>query len=137
MATAMFPSEPWLRTLEQKLNTDGHYAAIAAKWEGDIFFDIQPDHRLTAAVGMYLDLWHGRCNGVVYGTLQDVERPPRFVLASSYANFAAILLGELNAMTAMLTNRLRVTGDLGYMMRNVPTVLDFVRCAHEITAQVL
>ena len=40
-------------------------------------------------------------------------------------------------MTAMLTNRLRVEGSLGYMMRNVPTVLDFVRCAREITIDIL
>ncbi|HET6846825.1 MAG TPA: SCP2 sterol-binding domain-containing protein [Anaerolineales bacterium] len=137
MAAVLFPSEAWLRILEQKLNSDEHYAAVAAKWEGDIFFDIQTDNRLAAPVGMYLDLWHGKCTGVAYGTLVDGKRSPRFILASSYANFAAILLGQLNAMTAMLTNRLRVTGDLSYMMRNVPTVLDFVRCAQEITTDVL
>jgi hypothetical protein len=36
-------------------------------------------------------------------------------------------------MTAMMTNKLRVRGNMGYMMRNVPTVLDFVRCAGENT----
>ena len=39
-------------------------------------------------------------------------------------------------MTAMLTNKLRVKGSLGYMMRNVPTVLDFVRCCQEVTASI-
>ena len=49
----------------------------------------------------------------------------------------AILLGTLDPMTAMLTSKLKVTGSMAYMMRNVPTVLDFVRCAREITTQIL
>jgi putative sterol carrier protein len=40
-------------------------------------------------------------------------------------------------MTAMMTNKLRVKGSLGYMMRNVPTVLDFVRCVQEVTTEIL
>jgi putative sterol carrier protein len=58
-------------------------------------------------------------------------------LRSQYANFASIVLGRMDPMTAMLTSKLKVDGSLGYMMRNVPTVLDFVRCAREITTDVL
>jgi putative sterol carrier protein len=36
-------------------------------------------------------------------------------------------------MQAMLTRKLSVQGNMGLMMRNVPTVLDFVRCAQEVT----
>jgi putative sterol carrier protein len=122
--------------LQQKLNADDHYASVAKNWEGDLFFDIQSDSRLAQSVGMYLELWHGACKRVAYGPLPDSKRPPRFVLASPYTNFAAVLLGEINPMTAMMTSRLRVIGDLGYMMRHVPTVLDFVRCAREITTDV-
>ena len=34
---------------------------------------------------------------------------------------------------AMLTRKLGVKGNMAVMMRNVPTVLDFVRCAGEVT----
>ncbi len=64
-------------------------------------------------------------------------RDPKFVLRAPYTNFTAILLGKMDPMTAMLTSKLKVTGSLGYMMRNVPTVLDFVRCAREITADII
>jgi hypothetical protein len=30
-----------------------------------------------------------------------------------------------------------VKGSMAYMMRNVPTVLDFVRCAREVTTEIL
>jgi hypothetical protein len=34
---AIFPSEEWLKGLEEKLNSDEHYAEIAKNWEGDLF----------------------------------------------------------------------------------------------------
>ena len=43
----------------------------------------------------------------------------------------------MNPMTAMMTMKLKVQGSMGYMMRNVPTVLDFVRVASEATEEIL
>ena len=137
MARAQFPSAGWLDALQLKLNTDEHYGVIARSWEGDLYFDIRSDGRLSRTTSMYLDLWHGRCRRVTFDAPLDPLRRPRFVLISSYSNFTAVLLGEMNPMTAMMTSKLKVDGDLGYMMRHVPTVLDFVRCAREITADVL
>jgi hypothetical protein len=37
----------------------------------------------------------------------------------------------------MVTRKLRVQGSMAYMMRNIPVVLDFVRCAREIDATFL
>jgi putative sterol carrier protein len=62
---------------------------------------------------------------------------PTFILSSSYNNITAILSGKLNPMTAMMTSKLKVKGSMGYMMRNVPTVLDFVRVVQEATEEML
>jgi putative sterol carrier protein len=132
-----FPSSDWLNALCSKLNDDDHYAQVASHWEGDLMFDIEPEGRLDAAVRMYLDLWHGKCRKVIYEPEPEMLVDPRFVLRAPYNNFAAILLGKLDPMTAMLTNKLNVSGSLSYMMRNVPTVLDFVRCAREITHTIM
>jgi putative sterol carrier protein len=40
-------------------------------------------------------------------------------------------------MTAMMTSRLKVKGSMSYMMRNVPTILDFVRVAQESTSKIM
>jgi hypothetical protein len=37
----------------------------------------------------------------------------------------------------MMTRKLNVHGNMAVMMRNVPVVLDFVRCAREVTSDVL
>jgi putative sterol carrier protein len=134
---AVFPSAEWLKALEEKLNQDARYNEIAKKWEGDLFFEIEPEGSLKQKLTFYLDLWHGKCRKVEYQAAPSAYPSPAFILRATYHNITDILTGKLNPMTAMLTNRLRVNGSLGYMMRNVPTVLDFVRCAQEVTKEIL
>ncbi|MDP1716058.1 MAG: SCP2 sterol-binding domain-containing protein [Anaerolineales bacterium] len=135
--SAIFPSEGWLKGLEVKLNSDEHYAEIAKNWEGDLFFNIEPEGTLTEALTFYLDLWHGKCRKAVYKPEASAYPKPAFTLTASYNNITAILIGKMNPMTAMMTMKLRVQGNMGYLMRNVPTVLDFVRVAGEATTEIL
>lgn len=135
--TGIFPSEEWLKGLETKLNSDQRYADIAKNWEGDLFFFIEPDGNLKEQLTFYLDLWHGKCRRVEYNPPPESHPTPTFTLTSSYKNITAVLSGNLNPMTAMMTSKLKVKGSMGYMMRNVPTVLDFVRCAQEVTGEIL
>jgi len=133
---AIFPSEEWLKELEAKLNSDSHYNEIARNWEGDLMFFIEPDGNLHERLTFYLDLWHGTCRRVEYKPQPDAHPNPTFTLTASYKDIASILTGKLNPMTAMMTSRLKVKGNLGYMMRNVPTVLDFVRVAQSVTTEI-
>jgi putative sterol carrier protein len=135
--SAQFPSPEWLQGLEEKLNKDKKYAQIAKNWEGDLIFFIDPEGNLKERLTLYLDLWHGTCRSVEYNPDPEKYLEPVFTLTANYSNITAILTGKLDPMTAMLTNKLKVKGSLGYMMRNVPTVLDFVRCAREVTDEIL
>ena len=132
----VFPSVEWLKEFEGKLNTDERYAQIARNWEGDMYFVIEPDGNLKTQMVMYLDLWHGKCRGTEI--VENIStHSPAFTLKAGYVNFAKVLTGELDPMQAMLTRKLDVKGNMAQMMRNVPTVLDFVRCAREMTKQIL
>ncbi|MFZ5858790.1 MAG: SCP2 sterol-binding domain-containing protein [Chloroflexota bacterium] len=134
--SAIFPSTEWLNALHEKLNADERYAEIARKWEGDMIVAIEPQGNLKERRIFYLDLWHGKCRGVA--ELTDVsEKNAAFVLTSSYDNIKLIMTGKLDPMQAMLTRKLSVKGNMAVMMRSVPTVLDFVRCAREITGEIL
>jgi putative sterol carrier protein len=134
---AIFPSEEWLKELKIKLNSDQRYSEIARNWEGDLFFYIEPEGSLKDRITFYLDLWHGKCRKVEFKPSPDVYPSPSFTLTATYSNITAILTGKLNPMTAMMTSKLKVKGSMGYMMRNVPTVLDFVRVAQEVTTEIL
>lgn len=133
---AIFPSTEWLNELDAKLNSDARYADIAKNWEGDIVIAIEPEGNLKEKRIFYLDLWHGKCRGVA--ELKDVsEKKATFVLTATYENIKRIVTGKLDPMQAMLTRKLTVQGNMAVMMRSVPTVLDFVRCARDITQEIL
>ena len=134
---AIFPSKEWLKGLEAKLNSDERYGEIARNWEGDLFFFIEPEGNLKDRLTFYLDLWHGKCRKVDFKPSPEAYPQPGFIFTASYKNITAILTGRLNPMTAMMTSKLKVKGSMGYMMRNVPTVLDFVRCAQQVTTEIL
>jgi putative sterol carrier protein len=134
--TAKFPSPEWLKELDVKLNTDEHYAKIASKWEGDMCVVIEPNGPLHETLYYYLDLWHGKCRKVeILKDLSSVQ--PKYVLTAAYDNISRIMKGELDPMQAMMTRKLQVHGSLSYMMRNVPVVLDFVRCCRDVTTEIL
>ena len=135
--TAIFPSEEWLKGLEVKVNSDKKYADVARSWEGDLIFVILPEGNLKEQLTFYIDLWHGTCRKVDYNPSVESYPNPAFILTASYANITAILSGKLNPMTAMMTSKLKVKGSMSYMMRNVPTVLDFVRVAQEATKEIM
>jgi putative sterol carrier protein len=134
---AIFPSEEWLAGLEEKLNSDTRYQEVAKNWEGDLFFFIEPEGTLKERLTFYLDLWHGTCRKAEYKPSPESHPNPTFTLTATYKDITSVLTGKLNPMTAMMTSKLKVKGSLGYMMRNVPTVLDFVRVAQESTSEVL
>ena len=129
---AQFPSAEWVETFKNKLNTDAQYAEIARNWEGDVFLTIEPGESLEKQIVVYLDLWHGKCREA-YIVENGLQQEAAFMLKGIYEDFLLILKGELHPMQAMLTRKLNVRGNMGLLMRNVPTVLDFVRCAQDIT----
>ncbi len=132
----IFISQEWMDTLCQKLNSDARYAQIASKWEGDLSIAIEPSGDLTEPLFVYLDLWHGSCREAkLVSALEGLT--PAFTLTATYDDITKILTGKLDPMQAMMIRKLRVQGSMAYMMRNVPTVLDFVRVAREATSEIL
>ena len=134
-----FPSPEWLQALKEKLNSDVKYAQIANRWEGEIVFQIESGGPLKEEMIFFTDLWHGECRDAFMGEneKQLKKLSPAFILTSPYQSFVRILKGQLDPMQAMITRKLKVQGSMGYMMRNVPTVLEFVRCAKEIETEFL
>ena len=131
-----FPSPEWVASLEQKLNSDERYARIAAHWEGDMLLVFEPTGPLTEKLYYYFDLWHGTCRkAAVLPGLEGIQ--PTFIVTATYDNMVKVLTGKLDPMTAMMTRKLQVHGSMAMMMRNVPTVLDFVRCARECVDEIL
>jgi putative sterol carrier protein len=128
----IFPSEEWMQAIKEKLNSDEQYGKIAKKWEGDLRFVLESDDSLPETMWLYFDLWHGKCRDAY---IEELTSPtnPAFIMKAPYGNFIKVLSGKVAPMQALMTRMLNVHGSMSYMMRNVPTVLNFVRCCQEIT----
>jgi putative sterol carrier protein len=129
---ATFPAPEWLPALTEKLNNDPRYAQIARNWEGDMLVQIDPGGSLKGQIVYYLDLWHGQCREA-YPVGDENSMKAAFTLKAPYESYVRLLKGELEPMQALLTRKLGLTGNMAVLMRNVPTVLDFVRCCREVT----
>jgi putative sterol carrier protein len=131
-----FPSEAWLQALVDVLNSDERYAKVAQNWEGDMTVVIEQGASGASdqlPIAKYLDLWHGECRAArVIDPEQEQLPDAAFTLRATIDNIYKIFTGDLDPMQAMLTRRLRVEGNMAYMLRNVPTVLEFVRCARAV-----
>ncbi len=133
---AIFPSPEWLQILSDKLNSDERYAQIAKNWEGDMCVVIDPSGPLAKQQLLLFGSVAWQVPKIeILKDLSAVQ--PKFVLTATYDNISRIMKGELDPMQAMMTRKLQVHGSMAYMMRNVPTVLDFVRCAREVTTEIL
>lgn len=129
---AQFPSAEWILALMVKLNEDEKYGKVARNWEGDMIYIIEPGGALEESIYYYLDLWHGKCRDAY--VLDVPEGKQVFMtLKGTYPNYVSLLKGEVEPMQALLTRRVGVQGNMTVLMRNVPTVLEFVRCCREIT----
>ena len=127
-----FPSDEWVKAFQERLNGNATYAEVAKNWEGDLYFQIEWPNRADPPTLLYMDLWHGQCRDA-YGVAPDRERPKAaFTLSAPLANFVRILKGQLDPMQAMITGKLKVHGNMVVIMRNIPTVLEFVRNCQQI-----
>jgi putative sterol carrier protein len=127
-----FPTSEWVSALADKLNSDPRYAQVARNWEGDILVQIDPGGSLPAQIVYYIDLWHGKCRDAYLVNARNSMKAA-FTLKAPYENYIRLLKGELEPMQALLTRKLGLNGNMAVLMRNVPTVLDFVRCCREVT----
>ena len=132
--TSKFPSPEWLNDFHNNLNTDSQYASIASRWEGDISLVIEPDDSFPGRVTLYFDLWHGESRGVEYVDPPE-GKEAAFTVSAPFTNWLRILKGDLNPVQAMATMKLKVRGNMAYIMRNVPTVIDFTRVAQDTPFQ--
>ena len=129
-----FPSDAWVKALKDVVNLDADYAQAAQNWEADVIFHVEPDSLVPKPMLMYVDLWHGQCRDA-YEVASLDDKKAAFVLAAPASVLIRIIQGKLDPMQAMITRQLKVHGSMVYMMKNVPTVLKFVKCASKVDSE--
>jgi putative sterol carrier protein len=132
----LFPSQVWIEAVGDQLNQDADYARIAHAWEGDLSIVMQPSGALKEQTTLYWDLWHGKCREARILPLGE-EISAGFVLTATFDVVSHVLNGTLDPVQALMTRKLHVQGNLAYMMRNIPTVIAFVRTARSVPFEII
>lgn len=121
-----FLSDAWIKQLMDELNSNQDYKRSAKDWEGDFIFVIKPDQDLDEEVYYYLGLHHGEATGG--GRLEAMEeKETEFVVRAPYGTWRRVIDGNLDPIQGMLTNQLKLKGDLMMVMR-------YPKAAQEIVA---
>lgn len=123
-----FGTEAWIQQLMVELNNSEAYAEAAKNWEGDIYFVVEPKgSQLTEKIYMYVDLWHGKCR---HAEVPDdpAKFKPEFTISGTVKSFKEVIDDGLDPMKAMLTRKLKLTGNMAKIMKNVKSANQLVHC---------
>jgi putative sterol carrier protein len=90
----------------------GMPASFQAAKAGDINAEVQFDLTGEGGRTWTFKIAEGKCE-VKEGTAES----PAATLTATVADYLAIVRGELNAVSAFMSKKIKVTGDLGIMMK--------------------
>lgn len=126
-SSVVFGSNDWVERLCDEINRSESYQRAARSWEGDFCFIVEPDGHAVEPICMYMDLYHGQCRQAFI--VDDVNAPePEFKVSGSMHVWQAVVQKKLDPIKALLTRKLKLTGNMGKIMRNVKAANELVNC---------
>ncbi len=125
-----FASPEWVDALKAAINNSTSYREAAKQWEGDFYFIAEADPAVAGSERrlIYLDLWHGECRDA-YLVDDEAARNPEFRVSGTPAQWGKVISGQLDPMRALMTNTLKIKGNMAKVMRNVKAAQELVNCA--------
>lgn len=126
-----FPSEEWVRELENRLNASESYAQAAATWEGDNIFAILPDENYPESTYIYINLQHGKASDARLLKSLD-EQKALFTSSAPFGTWRKVLEGRLDPIQAMFSNKIRLIGSMAAVQRTPKATYELVKVAGSI-----
>jgi len=124
----LFGTQEWLDALKKALETSQAYKEAAKKWEGDIYFIVEPDASYKNRLILYLDLWHGKCREACVITDEN-EKSPKYRIFGPFTNWKQILNKKVDPVQSMMTGKIKVKGDMAQIMKMPRAAVELVNCA--------
>jgi putative sterol carrier protein len=137
----LFPSAAWASAYRDAINANVLYTQTAASWEQGaiaLVCKAAPAIGLESAQAIVLDLHHGKCRAVEYASDLGVLEATPFVIEADYAQWKAVIGGELDPIRAMLAGQLRLAkGHLPTIIRDVEGSKQLVLSARQVETEFL
>jgi len=124
----LFATDAWVKALMEVVNRSAAYHEAARDFEGDFVFVVEPAAVGGTPVYLYLDLWHGACR-TAYEVMDGNPPKAAFTIRAPAAVWKKVVLKQLDPMQGMITNQLKLKGNMVVMMKNVKAAKILVECA--------
>lgn len=131
-----FGSKEWLDAYIKALNENKAYEEAAAAWEGDFLFIVWADEAagVPEEIVLWMDLWHGKCRE--HSVLPSREtKQTAFIYEGKLENWQAVVEGRLDPIKALLTRKMKLTGDRAKVMRATRAAKELVRTAQMVKTE--
>jgi putative sterol carrier protein len=126
-----FPSEEWIEQLCVRLNASESYAQAAANWEGDQIFIILPDDSYSETTRFYINLHHGKASDARQLRSTE-EQKALFTTSAPFNTWRKVLEGRLDPISAIMSNKIRLVGNLAQIQRMPKATVELVKVAASI-----
>jgi len=134
MSTPMTVFSPeWVEAYKREVQGSASYRKAAAAWEGDMTLVIQTDASgaIPENLYIYMDLWHGDCRDIRLVSAEEGEKA-KFVIMGSYGRWKQVIKGELEPIKGMMQGKLKLRGNLAYVVRFVAAAKELVSCTAKV-----
>lgn len=123
MATHKAFTQEWLDAWKQKIAGSQEYKEIAKEWEGSVglICNADPSKSIPNPVYLFTDYWHGDVRDFLVCDEVKVQTA-KFIMTGDYARWKQVAKKELDATKALMQGKLKLKGDLTYVVRNVKTI---------------
>ena len=129
-------SDEWCQAWETMVKDSKEFSVYNKGWEGDIGCVILKDPAANVPENqyLYLDFADGVVNGI-HMTDQATAENSKFVISGDYIRWKQVALRELDAVKAMMQGKLKLKGNLPYVVKYLKGVQESIRCLTEIPSQ--
>ena len=136
MEEVMFLTEQWVKAFKEEVRTSPSYKKAAKTWEGDITLVVKADSKVGMAgdVYLYMDLWHGDCRDMRLVPKEEGESA-KFIITASYDRWKQVAKGALEPVKGMMQGKLKLKGNLPYIVRYVQAGRELINCTSKIPAR--
>ncbi len=126
-------SEEWCKEWKDMLNVNDAFAKYNKGWEGDLSGIIQadPDNNFPEEQYLYLHFHDGSCLDIKMISKEKAQEC-KFILSGPYIRWYQVAKGDLDAVKAMMQGKLKLKGNLPYVVRYIKGVQESIRTMQEI-----
>ena len=132
--TYKFPSDEWIRAMQEEVNKSESYRKAATKWEGDFYFIAEPGPGVPKPVVLYIDLWHGEARDAGAVANEGVKSP-EFIIRAPVGTWRRVIERKLDPIQGMITGQLKLKGTMSKVMRFPKAAAELVNCATKVPTE--